>query len=104
MKIKTFKNNNLHIKFNKEDIKDFEKSNLSEFEFIFYNLDLCPIGEEYCISNYNMAIDVSYDGGWNFYRFNYNCIEKLFDCKMVILKPHSEKYYNEFLKEELEAF
>lgn len=102
MEVKIFKNNNLHIKLSKNDLEEFKKSNLSDIEFIFYNLDFCPIGEEYCISNYEMAVDVAFNGGWNFYRFNYSFIDELLNGKTVILKPHTKQYYNEFLKKEWE--
>ena len=102
MKIKIFKNNNLHINFSKNDIEEFKNSKLSDIEYIFYNLDFIPIGEEYCISNYEMAVDIAYNGGWNFYRFNYNYIKELLNCKTIILKPHTKKYYNEHLKKEFE--
>lgn len=99
MKIKIFKNNNLHIKLSKNDLEEFKKSNLSDIEFIFYNLDFCPIGEEYCVSNFDMAVDIAYNGGFNFYRFNYSFIDKLLSGQLLILKPLSKKYIEDFLKE-----
>lgn len=102
MKATIFKNNNLHLKLNNADIKEFKESKLSEIEYIFYTFNFVPIGEEYCISNYEMAVDIAFNGGWNFYRFNYSFINELLNGKTVILKPHTNKYYNEFLKKEWE--
>lgn len=103
MEIKQFRNNNLHIKFNKTDINEYKNSHLSDIEYIFYNLDFSPVGEQYCISNYEMAVDVAYNGGYNFYRFNFSNIDKLLNCKQIILKPHTQTYYNKFLKQIWEA-
>lgn len=102
MKVKLFQNNNLHLKLTKQDIKEYKKSSFSKIEYIFYKFDLMPIGDEYCISNYDMAVDISFNGGYKFYKFCYSFINELFNNKTIILKPHTQKYYNEFLKEMLE--
>lgn len=100
--ITVFKNNNLHIKLDTDELEDIKKGKLSDIEVIFYNYDFTPVGEEYCISNYDMAIDVAYNGGWNYYRFPYSKIEDLKQGKMIILYPHTQKYYNEYLKQYFE--
>lgn len=100
--IKVFKNNNLHIKFEKEEIEAIKNGKMSDLEIFMYNYDFAPVGEEYCISNYDMAVDVSYNGGWNYYRLIYSKLYELCTGKMIVLKPHTKKYYNEFLKKEIE--
>jgi hypothetical protein len=55
--LKVFKNGNLHIKLEKDD------PGLDIIEKLFFNYDLCPVCDEYCLSNYAMAADWSYNGG-----------------------------------------
>lgn len=99
MKVKLFQNSNLHLKLTKQDVKEYKKSSFSKIGYIFYKFDLIPVGDEYCIGNYEMALDVAYNGGYKFYKFRYNFVNELFNNKTIILKPHTQKYYNEFLKE-----
>ncbi len=92
--IKVFKNNNLHIKFEKDD------SGNEAIEKLFLNYDLVPVSDEYCISNFAMAADWSYNGGWNYYRITSLDLVALEEGKTVILKPLDEEYINEYILNE----
>lgn len=90
--IKQFKNNNLHIKFDSYD------EGIGVVEKLYLNYDLCPICDEYCISNFAMASDWSYNGGYNFYTITSYDFDDLESGKTVILKPLSKKYMEENYK------
>lgn len=51
--IKLYKNNNLHIKLEKDD------TGIDIIEKLYFNYNLVPESEIYCISNYATASDWS---------------------------------------------
>lgn len=92
--LKEFKKGTIHIKLEKED------KGLSVIEKLYYNYDMFPVGEEYCISNYATAIDWSYNGGYNYYRITSYDLQRLEEGKTIILYPLPQDYINEYLLEE----
>lgn len=57
--IKEFNNNNISIKYDKSTIEDIKVGHVSEIEVLSYTLDSLDcylIGEEFCISNFDMGI------------------------------------------------
>lgn len=86
MNIKEFKNGNLHIKLEKDEIASIKSGKTSVIEQIYYN-DFNPMGAEYCISNYAVASDWAYNGGYNYYSITSYDWDDLEKGKMVILKP-----------------
>lgn len=96
MIIKQFKNGNLHIK------REVSDAGLEGIELLYYNADMHPVSEEYCISNYATASDWEYNGGFDYYRVtSYNLID-LEDFRTAILKPLPEKYIQEYILPELD--
>ena len=97
--LKEFKNGNIHIKLEKDD------TGVGVIEKLYYNYDLAPETDEYCISNYAMASDWSYNGGYNYYTITSYDLAKLEEGKTVILTPITDtEYINEYiLKEDMEG-
>lgn len=65
-----FKNGNINIKFFDENIKDLKSGKFSDIELLSFaldNVDTYFIGEEFCLSNYEMGVEL------------YNCrIDKIY--------------------------
>lgn len=97
MKVTQFKNGNLHIRREKGD------AGTDGGMLLYFNSDLYPVGEEYCISNYATALDWCYNGGSNYYRITSYNLEDLKNNKTIILKPHDDEYVKEFIIPEMEA-
>ena len=57
MRINRFRNGNFNIKFEKEDF-DHREGTLINVINALYDYDCSIFGEEYCLSNYDMAIDL----------------------------------------------
>lgn len=96
MIIKQFKNGNLHIK------REVDDAGLDGIELLYYNADMHPVSEEYCISNYATASDWEYNGGYDYYRVtSYNLID-LEDFRTAILKRLDDKYVQEYIIPELD--
>lgn len=95
--IKEFKNT-LHLKLEKEEKEESKK--YSDVETLCYIYDFYPVSDNYCISNYMMAIDFSYNGGSDYFRITFEELEKIKKGKMVILKKLDKKYVNEFILNE----
>ena len=92
--VKIFNNNNLHIKTEQKSVGLFAHA----FEKICTECDFMPIGEQYCVGNFDMAIDVMWNGGTNYYRLLFSEIEKYNNGETIILKSHSKKYIKELLE------
>ena len=56
--IKEFCNNNINIHFDLEYIKESHCSDIENLSFILDSLDCYIIGEEYCLSNYDMGCTI----------------------------------------------
>ena len=57
--VKRFLNNNIHVKFELEDIENIKEGKLSGIETLSFELeevDTSFIGEEFCLSNYTTGI------------------------------------------------
>jgi len=57
--IKEFKNGNINIKFNADILEDIKSGHTSIIEVLAYTLDSLDcyiIGEEFCLSNYDMGV------------------------------------------------
>ena len=89
--LKHFKNGNIHIKLEKEDV------GLSVIEKLYFNYDLVPVSDDYCISNFATAADWAYNGGYNYYRITSYDLYNLEKGKTVILYPLDDKYINEYI-------
>lgn len=89
--LKLFKNNNLHIKLEKND------AGIGVIEKLYFNYDLVPESEKYCISNYATVSDWSYNGGYAYYRITSYDLYNLENNKTVILQPLDEAYINEYI-------
>ena len=89
--LKEFKNGNLHIKLEKDD------TGLDVIEKLYFNYDLVPESDNYCISNYAMASDWSYNGGYNYYRITSYDLVDLESGKTVILYPLKRDYVQEYI-------
>jgi hypothetical protein len=92
--LKVFKNNNIHIKLEKDDI------GIGAIEKLYYNYDMYPVRDDYCIGNFAMAADWSYNGGWNYYTITSIDLVALEEGKTVILYPLDEEYINEYILNE----
>ena len=92
--LKVIKNGNIHLKIEKDD------AGLSIIEKIYFNYDLYPVGEEYCISNYATACDYCFNGGSNYYTISSIDLFNLEAGKTIVLYPLQENYINEFLLNE----
>lgn len=91
----------IHLKLSKEELE--ENKNLSDVETLCFLFDINPIGESYCISNYEMAFDIEYNGGFNYYRVTFRDLAKLKQGKLVILYELPQKYIEEVIWEEMEV-
>ena len=89
--LKEFKNGNLHIKLEKDD------AGLDVIEKLYFNYDLVPESDNYCISNYAMASDWSYNGGYNYYRIASYDLVDLESGKTVILYPLKWDYVQKYI-------
>ncbi|MGN1342050.1 MAG: hypothetical protein ACI4VL_02320 [Bacilli bacterium] len=89
--LKEYKNGNLHIKLENDD------TGISVIEKLYYNYDLYPVNDEYCISNYMTASDYCYNGGSNYYRITGYDLLKLEEGKTIILYPLDDDYINEYI-------
>lgn len=89
--LKEFKNGNLHIKLEKDD------TGLDVIEKLYFNYDLVPESDNYCLSNYAMASDWSYNGGYNYYRITSYDLVDLESSKTVILYPLKWDYVQEYI-------
>ena len=94
--IKEF-NNTLHIKLDKEEIEEVKKNNYNEIETLCYLYNFSPISDEYCISNFDMAIDFEYNGGYNYYSISFNDLHKLKKGKMIIIRKLPKRYIKEYI-------
>ena len=92
--IKHFKNGNIHIRIEKNDV------GIDVVEKLYYNYVLYPVGDEYCISNYMSAQDWCYNGGMDYYCITSRDLYFLELGKTIILYPHDEAYINEYFLEE----
>ena len=92
--LKEFKNGNIHIKLEKDD------TGLEVIEKLYFNYDLYAVGDEYCISNFDVASDWCYNGGSAYYRIAGHQLMDLEDGKTVILKPLPWDYVEEYLLNE----
>ena len=92
--IKEFKNT-LHLKLEKEEKKEVKK--YSDVEALCYLYDFYPVSDNYCISNYMMAIDFSYNGGSNYFSITFQELEDFKSGKMIILKKLGKRYINKFI-------
>lgn len=86
--LKEFKNGNLHI-----NIRD-EEASPSIIETIYNCFDLLPVNDIYNIGNDCIAIDFSYNGGYNYYSITTYDFKKLKDNKTIILYPLDNQYIN----------
>ena len=89
--IKQFKNGNIHLKLEKDD------SGLDVIEKLYFNYDMYPVGDEYCISNDMTAADWSYNGGSHYFRIMGCELFELDEGKTIILKPLPNEYIEEYL-------
>lgn len=92
--LKEFKRS-LHLKLAKEEIKEYK--NYSKIETLCYCFGFNPVSNEYCISNYEMAADFEYNGGYAYYRVTFGQLEDLKNGKMIILHKLPQKYVNEYI-------
>lgn len=79
--LKQFKNGNIHIKF------DGDETGFDVIEKLYFNYDMWPVGDEYCISNDMTAADWSYNGGSHYFRIMGCELVDLEEGRTIILKP-----------------
>ena len=75
-----FKNGNMSIKFDRDilqNIHDQKTSDIEEISYILEELDTYFIGEEFCISNYAMGINLYNCHSNLMYIFNFSDIENV---------------------------
>lgn len=89
--LKEFKNGNIHVKLESDD------TGLEVIEKLYFNYDLYPVGDDYCISNDMTASDWCYNGGYNYYRIMGCQLCELEEGKTIILRPLSKEYIDEFI-------
>ena len=89
--LKEFKNGNLHLKLESDD------TGIDVIEKLYFNYELVPESDEYCISNYATASDWSYNGGYNYYRITSYDLIALESGKTVILQPLKWDYVEEYI-------
>lgn len=81
LEFKEFKNGNLHL-----HVSNHEEEKVT-YLYICENMDMYPVSEEYCISNYATAIILCYNGGYRYYELNSNHLKKLQRGYTVVLYP-----------------
>jgi hypothetical protein len=89
--LKEFKNGNIHIKLEKDD------TGIGVIEKLYYNYDMYPVNNEYCIGNFATAADWEYNGGHIYYRITSIDLYNLENGKTIILQPLPLKYVNEYI-------
>lgn len=94
--LKEFKNGNIHLKLEKDDV------GIDTIEKLYFNYDLHPESEEYCISNYATACDWCYNGGYNYYTITSYDLQDLENGKAVILQPLPDEYIKEYILNDME--
>ena len=92
--LKEFKNGNIHLKLEKDD------TGMDVIEKLYFNYDMFPVGDEYCIGNHDTACDWSYNGGSAYFTINGYDLVALEEGKTVILKPLSWDYIEEYILNE----
>jgi hypothetical protein len=97
---KRFKNGNINVKLEKDET--IKESLLIDLLNELYYLDCTLFGEEYCISNYDMAIDV-----YSYYddvliRIIYSDLDKLKEGKTIKLYARKLDKYDRELYKQLE--
>lgn len=91
MKVKQYKNGNLHLKLEKDD------PGIGIIEKLYYNDDMYPVSDEYCISNFAMAADWAYNGGSDYFRITSYDLQELEEGKTIILHPLDADYVQEYI-------
>ena len=91
--LKEFKRT-MHIKLNNEEMKEYKKK--EGIEILCYCFDFYPAGNDYCISNFEMALNFGYNGGCDYYSVTLRQLEDLKNGKMIILHKLPQKYANEY--------
>lgn len=83
---KYFKNGNLHLKLENDELNE----NIT-FYFIYVVSDsikeLYPVSEIYNISNYETACIFQYNGGYEYYEISSSDLKMLKEGKTIILYP-----------------
>jgi hypothetical protein len=102
-----FNNGNINLKLEKEDLKELSENPNSLMyvlsENLFFWNDMYFVGEDFCLSNYDMGINVVDANRGEIYVMSYNdMINKLAKGKTVKLYPadytkeYKQEIWNEF--------
>ena len=84
-----FKNGNIHVRFFPETIEDIKaggENNIVRLLWAVDAVDTYMIGEEFCLSNYDMGIRLYNCNQDKAYTVSYTEAEKLMEGKTLILK------------------
>lgn len=84
MRINRFRNGNFNVKFEKEDF-DYSDGTLITLINALYDYDCTIFGEEYCLSNWDMAIDLYCHYTDMLVRIPYSLLNSLEDGKTIKL-------------------
>ena len=88
MLVHRFRNGNFNIKFEADDF-DYSEGTLIKLIYSLYDYDCSIFGEEYCLSNYDMAIDMYCYYTDRIIRIPYSLLNDLEDGKTI--KLHARK-------------
>ena len=94
-----FKNGNIHVRFNKDTIDSIKAGHENNIVYLLWavdEVDTYMIGEEFCLSNYDMGIRLYNCNQDKAYTVSYTEAEKLMEGKTLILraqKPTGDDMY-----------
>ena len=91
MKVKQYKNGNLHLKLEKDD------PGIGIIEKLYYNADMYPVSEEYYTYNFATASDWCYNGGSDYFSITSYDLQELEEGKTIILHPLYAAYLEEWI-------
>lgn len=92
MLVKRFGNGNFNIKMEKDDF-DIKESTLVKVIWALYDHDCSLFGEEYCLSNYEMAVDLYCYYNGMVVTLPYSILDDLEKGKTVKLYAHKMSEY-----------
>lgn len=102
---RVFNNDNIHIKLSRESLDDYRQGKFSDIELISFALedvDTYIIGEQYCLSNWDMGCTLYNCNRDKVYILSFKALEEvLMQGKTLILKAHTpDETDREIIEEE----
>lgn len=66
-------------------------------ETLCFNYDFQPVGEEYCVGNYCIGVDLEFNGGSDYVSINSYQIAKFLKGEEIRLYPLPDEYVQEMM-------